>query len=103
MSDCYRKNLIRPRNAWSAISPKLSRMSRWSIARITCTATRNPPSSAQVTRAVDETASHTDLVGLPERTQVDFLGPGRWLLAMNLPIGLGDRLDAEEAALAALL
>src|SRR5258706_13800952 len=40
---------------------------------------------------------------LLERAQVDLVGPGRARLAMDLPVGLGDCVDAEQAVLAALL
>src|SRR5262249_54168302 len=40
---------------------------------------------------------------LLERPQVYLLGPGRALLAMDLPVGLGNRLDAEQTVFAALL
>lgn len=38
-----------------------------------------------------------------ERTQVDFVGPGRPGLTVDLPIRLGDCLDVEHAVLAAFL
>src|SRR5262249_9843303 len=38
---------------------------------------------------------------LPERPQIDFLRPGRTLLAMDLPIGIGDRIEAKHTALPA--
>src|SRR5262249_48530774 len=39
---------------------------------------------------------------LLERPQIDFMSPRRARLPMQLPIGFGDRLDAEQAVLAAL-
>jgi hypothetical protein len=40
---------------------------------------------------------------LLEGPQIDFLCPGRTLLAMDLPIGIGDRIDAKQTVLPALL
>lgn len=43
-------------------------------------------------------ASKRFLVG----PQIDFMGPGRALLAMDLPVGFGDRIDPEQTVVAAL-
>src|SRR5262249_48087047 len=40
---------------------------------------------------------------LLERPQVYLLGPGRAVLAMDLPVSLGDRRNAEQTILTALL
>src|SRR4051812_33536 len=67
------------------------------------------PPAAEVRRLSREKVCAPDRSAVPaskplfERAQVDLLRPSRARLPVDVPIGLGDRIDVEQTVLAALV
>src|SRR5947209_12516758 len=66
----------------------------------------NPGANLRIfldSRSVLRTVGNDKLKHFLIRPEIDFLRPGRALLLVDVPVGLGDCIDAEQSVLAALL